>query len=348
MPHVNVPLQVGNAALLLLLSFAGSWLFKKIRCPAPQILGAMCMVMAANLLGLDVSLPGWADALLTASVGILVGTQFEIVLSKKLARVLAFACVWFILTGLLIGGVLICLGMEAGTALFAALPGGIVELSFVSAGFSADTFQVTVLHASRMVTLIAVMPVLIRCLPHPQRQAAWTAPAVKRYAPAQTGDWAAMLLLGILLGALLERLRVPVGAFAGALVASAVYCKARHIRPVMARPIKNVLEAGIGADIGTRVGIESILAIPHLLLPLLVLNVLIIASSLLLGTALSKLYGLDRVTAQLAAVPGGSSPFVMLAGELDADISLVAVFHLCRYLSMVVFSIILGVIITVL
>lgn len=346
--YISAAARLSNVITLLLLSFAGSWLFKKIRCPAPQILGAMCMVIAAKLLGLDAVIPKWADALLAAGAGILVGTQFEVVLSRKLAGMLAFACTWLISTGLLIGGVLTLLGMEADTALFAALPGGIVELSFVSAGFSADTFQVTVLHASRMVTMIVVMPLLIRRLPRAGRQTDWSGPPAEPGAPAGAVDWAVMLLLGILLGTLLERLRVPVGAFVGALAASAVYCKIRNIRPVMARQVRSVLEAGIGAGIGTRVGMESVLAIPHLLLPLIVLNALMTASSLLLGRALSRMFGLDRVTAQLAAVPGGSSPFIMLAGELDADISLVTVFHLCRYLSMVIFSVILGIIITVL
>ena len=347
MPYIHLLAQFGDAVALLLLSFAGAWLFTKIHCPAPQILGAMCIVMAAKLFGLDAAFPPWANMLLTTGVGILAGAQFQVVFNKKLAGVLVFACSWLILTGLLIGGVLILLGGEVDTALFAALPGGIVELSFVSASFSADAFQVALFHASRMVTLIVVMPLLIRRLPETERQTAWSAPEAKAFAPARGSDWAVMLLFGAAFGSLLERAHVPVGAFIGALAASALYCKARRIRPVMNRAAKNALEAGIGGDIGTRVGMESVLAVPRMVLPLFVLNVLIIASSLLLGKVLSKLYGMDRVTAQLAVVPGGSSPFVMLAGELGADMSLVAVFHLCRYLSMVIFSILLGTIITV-
>jgi uncharacterized membrane protein AbrB (regulator of aidB expression) len=110
----------------------------------------------------------------------------------------------------------------------------------------------------------------------------------------------------------------------------------------MNRDIRDVTETCVGGAVGTRIIMESLKLVPGLLLPIIVLDTLVILSSVTLAKALHRTSDMDKVTCCLAAVPGGFSPFVVLARQMNANVSYVAAFHLCRYLSMIVFALLQG------
>jgi membrane AbrB-like protein len=329
------------ASLFIALSAVGWKAFSLLGLPAPEILGAMSFVALGKLCGLDAALPSALETLLTVGVGIIVGTQFRVRLDLRLAREALMTCGWLIVTGLLISRLLTFMGIDSGTALFASLPGGMAEMAVISSVFEADSFKVTLLHASRMISLMIVMPLIIRRLP-----GADEAPASRDAAaePAAAGkiDRLAAAVLSLGCASALTRLNVPAGAFIGALFATAAYARLRKKTLRLGGGVKSALECCVGGVVGGKVVKESLSAAPALIGPMLALDALVILSGLSLGWVLSKVSGMDRVSAQLASVPGGFSPFVVLADKLNADVGRVAVFHLCRYLSMVLFSVIQG------
>jgi membrane AbrB-like protein len=255
-----------------------------------------------------------------------------------------FAALWMIITGLLLGKFLAWLGIQEDTAFFSAMPGGITELTFIAMSFDADPFQVALFHATRMISLLVVFPFIIR------RQKREGQPAVGRpedprpdsKRSAKRLDWAIVFLLAFVAGYALDRLKVPVGAFIGPLVTTGIYAVRQRVSLRMNQKVRDVIETCVGGAVGTRVTVESLRLVPSLLLPVALLDFSIILSSVMLAKVLYKTSGMDRVTCCLAAVPGGFSPFVVLARQMNANVSYVATFHLCRYLSMILFALLLG------
>jgi len=334
-----------DAALFIALSILGWKALSAVKCPAPEILGSMLFVIIGNILGLNITLHPFLNLAVTIWIGMAVGLQFDVRMNPKLIKEVALVCSWLIITGLLVGRLLMLMGVNADTALFSSLPGALVEMSFISVSFNADSFMVTLFHASRMVTLLVVMPIIIRAMP-PDSRPQPKQPEKPQKTHQSKFDWPVVIIISAVSGILLDRLQVPAGALLGPLVCTAIYVRVRKTQMRFAGSCRGVVDSLVGGVVGTRVTRDSLFALPGIVMPLVTLNVLMILSSLLLGYVLYRISSLSRVTAQLASVPGGLSPFIVLAGSMGADVSRVAVFHLCRYLTMIVFSIIQGLILS--
>ncbi|MFP3156054.1 AbrB family transcriptional regulator [Lachnospiraceae bacterium ZAX-1] len=331
-----------DSIVVVLLSYGGFKVFARFNFPAPKVFGPMLFVLVGNLMGLNFQLPDIFNTVLTIGVGIIVGLQFHVKIDRKLIGLLVFSCCWMIFTGLGIGKILTLLGVQKDIALFSAMPGGITELTFISSMMVSDPFVVALLHATRMITLLIAVPAIVSKFPKGEAPIADSKKELDaERKPLLWYDWPVLVLLAAIAGIGLTFLHVPVGAFIGSLVATALYSiKRRGVSLAMNPHVRDVLETCVGGVVGTKMTLASVKMIPSLLIPILVLDGLILGSSLLLGKVLNHISDMDKPTSYLASAPGGFSPFVIIAGQMNANTSRVAVFHLCRYLSMIIFALI--------
>jgi membrane AbrB-like protein len=152
----------------LVAALLGAWILERLEVPAGALIGAMLAGAAVNLAGFDARpLPDWARFAAFAAIGWLLGQQFtrETVATLRAAVV----PVLIVVTSLLIAGGLVALllrrfGLDAGTALLAASPGGISQMAALAADTGANAPLVVTAHLVRVISVVITAPFLVRFL----------------------------------------------------------------------------------------------------------------------------------------------------------------------------------------
>lgn len=162
-------------------------------------------------------------------------------------------------------------------------------------------------------------------------------------AASPTGlDWGVMILFSAVLGCLLNGLHVPAGRLLGAAAFTAVYTRARRLRPRLHPVWHNAVLSSIGGSAGLNVTAASLLSLPALIVPLtgyLCLTASAVAAAYFL---LRTFGGYDPLTALFSASMGGLSPSIAAADAMGADTATVTVFQILRYFSVVILALTLG------
>lgn len=131
------------------------------------------------------------------------------------------------------------------------------------------------------------------------------------------------------------KLKLPAGTFIGAMFASAIYniFTASGYIPVEMRLCAQVV---IGAYIGLSFSRESMGQIRDMIGPIIVMVLGLFLATILLGIFVSKVTGVDLVTAMLGSSPGGLTEMSIIADSYNADVSKVVIMHLMRLIGVVV------------
>ncbi|WP_280959688.1 AbrB family transcriptional regulator, partial [Anaerotignum faecicola] len=104
-------------------SIAGYLAGRRLKIPAPAILGPIACFLVLTILGVKFTIPAWQKPVLSVITGILLGMRFNQNFKGVLCQML-LAAIWLVSLSLIATGVLIFTGLEKETALFAATPGG--------------------------------------------------------------------------------------------------------------------------------------------------------------------------------------------------------------------------------
>lgn len=151
-------------------ALAGAALFELLRVPAGALIGAMVAVTILNLTPSAASdLPSVAKFLAFAAVGWLIGEGITGDVLRSLVGniyLIAITVVLLLVFGGLLALALVRLGLlDPATAFLATSPGGLAQMSALSAAVDADASVVATLHILRVVSVIAIAPLVLRFLP---------------------------------------------------------------------------------------------------------------------------------------------------------------------------------------
>jgi len=143
------------------------------------------------------------------------------------------------------------------------------------------------------------------------------------------------LVLAILAGLLFDWLNIPVGWLLGPMIIGIVYATIQG-NPQPLPPVFMTLgKATIGLATAVRFSPETLSMALNYAIPILLCVLLTGCLSLFHGYLLSRLAGIDRVTALLAFIPGVASTIVAIGDEMGADAIAVAVLQYLRVLLVV-------------
>jgi uncharacterized protein len=314
--------------------------------PAGVLIGTAAGVAAGQFaLGFPSlpSLPG-GNSLLLIMVGLFVGSRITRTSLSYGARSLLPASLLAAI--LLFVGVLSALfvswafAVDLRTALFAAAPGGITEMSTVGASLGADGAVVASIHLVRILLTILAVAVISRILKDRQPLDSSPAPettgaADVRDAAGRTRTFVPGLVGGVLGGLVGLASPIPAGALVGALCGSAAVALWRDLS-VSLPGLRVVVQALGGAAIGLRVGEDFLSG----LVDWAAAGAIIIGVQMCLWPfvylMLSKLFHYRAPTALLASAPGGMSEIVSSAPDAGADLTVVAFGHLVRLTAVIV------------
>jgi membrane AbrB-like protein len=152
----------------LIFAGVGGFIGFKLKIPAGALIGAMTFVAIFNICFEKGKIPADLKIIAQTIVGGLIGLNFtrESINGLKELVVPALIIVVGLMISCIIIGILVAkiAGIDPVTALFSSAPGGLTDLALIAEAYGADISKVALLGLARMVTVVAVLPILINWL----------------------------------------------------------------------------------------------------------------------------------------------------------------------------------------
>ena len=327
---------------------AGAAAAKRLRLPAPFILGSILGSAAFSL----VSGWGFFPADLRVIVQLLSGT----VIGSRVSRrdlVYMKGLFWpgvYLIFGMLLFNAAVALvicnlcAMDLITAMFASAPGGVADMALLAPDFGADPTMVTLIQIPRIVAVNTLFPVVYRLIIHhklypanwkrakeanafaPNRQDEAAAAVTP---PATTFDILCLFGVGILGGMLFKFLGIPAGVISGSALAAAAF-RIRTGRGDLSPAIRMALQIALGSYIGAQFTMESVLASRTLVWALAAYVLVSLVFSYLLALIIYRISDMDFITSLLVSTPGGVTEMSFIADDFGASVPKVLVMHTLR------------------
>lgn len=130
------------------------------------------------------------------------------------------------------------------------------------------------------------------------------------------------------------KLKIPAGALIGAMFAVAAYNMYTGKGDIPAN-FKLIAQIVVGGMIGLNFNTGTISGLKELIVPSFLLAAGLILNSIILGFVISKLTGLDMITALFSSAPGGIADMTLISDAYGADTPKVALLHLVRLISVI-------------
>lgn len=316
--------------ITLAIALAGVGLFKALHLPLPWLLGPMFAGLLTALLGAPLEAPPLAAQLMRTVLGVAIGTAVTPALIARLPEMavsVALVPLFILVTGLV--GVpffrRVC-GFDRPTAFFSAMPGGFQDMVILGEAAGGDPRALSLVHATRVLAIVAIMPVLVGSL--------WGRPLVGAPgAPASEVPLPEMLIMAFCAGFgwwAAYRVRLFGAAILGPMLVTiaASLSGLLHHRP----PAEAILAAQffIGLGIGVRYRGVTLPEVRAIVLAGLGFCLLLTTLSAGFAEIVVQLGIAPPVEAFLAFSPGGQGEMAILAIVAGADVPFVITHHLVR------------------
>lgn len=150
----------------LLAAGCGGFIGMKLKIPAGALIGAMIFVAIYNIYTGHGTIPSKFNLVAQIVVGGMIGLNFTMDTVMGLKKLIVPALI--LVLGLTLFS--ICLGfaiskftgLDLTTALFSCSPGGLTDMALISEAYGAETPKVVSLHLMRLITVITVLPLVIK------------------------------------------------------------------------------------------------------------------------------------------------------------------------------------------
>jgi membrane AbrB-like protein len=338
---------MASLIMTLLVGLIGGLIALRLKIPAGAMIGSMLAVAVFNILTGSAYFPQNIKIVTQIAAGAFIGAGIKKkdVLDLKYMLKPAVLMVTLMITLDLFMGYLMhkASGIDLITALFAAAPAGVVDMSLISDDMGADSSKVAVLQLVRLMSVMIILPPLIKALSCKDdsikvndEQVISKKEAVKPEKTKRTNaiNLTITMVTAFTLGLIGYVLKVPAGTitFSMASVGALNIVSGRGYMPLNLRRFTQVCA---GALIGSRMSFSDLLALRIVIVPAFILLVGIILVNLFIGYLISKVGKIGIVTSLLASAPGGLSDMALIAKDLGGDSPKVAILQLSRYICII-------------
>ena len=329
-------LQLG---LIITAGLIGALAARGLGWPIPFLLGSMTITAVISLTlyarrGTRLWYPPVLRTIFIAIIGVMIGSTFSpeiFSLAGKLVITLSAMIVFIALAQLLNFGVFRYLGRyDRITALYAAMPGGLIEAVTLGEKAGGDVETLSLQHFVRIVLVILIIPALF--LVFTGEAVGSAAGQTLQASPASWKDWLtifALVPLGIWLGNLL---RLPAGHLIGPLMLVAMLHGLGVLQVQGPELLLNTAQLIVGVGLGTRFARST----PRALLSALSLGLVSVLATIALGAVfalvLSGWLPISFATLLISFAPGGVTEMSLVALSLGISPILITTHHLFRIL----------------
>lgn len=271
-------------------------------------------------------------------VGLMVGVRMNrssLVAGVRGIGPAALVAVAMLVTGIAAALVIVRLtSLSLETALFAAVPGGMTEMTTVAASVGADGAAVAAVQLVRLLTAIAAANLLLLRVARPARVSARSRSYPRPDRERLESSFAVAFVTAIAGGILGIAAGIPGGGIVGSLAGSSIVA----LRKDVAAPVRS-LQLWVQVIAGVVIGLGLDRAFVTEVGRLGVATLVAVAGQLVLWLAtcyaLTRAFDGDRVTALFASGPGGMSEMISSAAQAGADSAVVGFVHLIRLSSII-------------
>ncbi len=322
----------------------GGYILIRLKAPAGAMVGSMLGVVLFFVIS-RIEITYYAPIRLIAQVlsGLVIGLGFSHdnfrVLVKMVGPVLVLIATMVVVNVAFALLMYTVTDFTFMTSLFATGLGGVADLALIAPDFGADMEVVALLQLFRLVTVVLLFPPLIKGLlgiKEDSLKSAARAVSSEKVKTPMTFRFTITLMVALAGGLLFYYLKVPAGGILGAIFATALLniLSDKGGAPLVMKSVAQIL---VGAYIGSNLSFATLLKLPHLLLPYLILVAEIFAMGFLGAFLFTKFFAFDWPTALFCAAPGGVQVMGLIGQEYGIDAPKIVLMHTIRIFGTLVF-----------
>ena len=325
-PDAPMPRRLATVALALA-GVGGFWL---LGLPLPFLFGPMFVCLLAALRGAPLLGPGLVGVAARTVLGVAIGSSITPEVLQRLPQMVASVAFIPLYIGViaLIGVPFfsrVC-GFDRVTAYYAAMPGGLQDMVVFGSEAGGDARVLSLIHATRMLIIITIAPLILTRLFGVSLDAPMGAPAAQ-IPPAEI----ALMVLAAVVG---WKGGERIGLFGASVIGPMLVTTALSLAGLIAHrpPSEALLGAQFFIGLGIGVGYVGVTMreIRRIVLSGVVFVLILAVIAAAVTEAVVALGLGDPVEGFLAFAPGGQAEMTVLALVAGADLGYVIVHHVTR------------------
>ena len=307
----------------------GGAVAERLSVPLPWMLGPFFVCGAISAAGVRLVVVPMGREFAQLAVGLAVGLRFTpatLAATASLVPAMVLATVYVVVVTFVAALIFRPLaGVGRPTAFFATAAGGVADMALVAKSQGGDPASVAIVHALRLSSVVAIVPVLVITFGAPG--------SVVDPAAGALQDW---LALGLALAAavatawLLKSTPVPNRWLLGPMLLG-LGLGASGLLTLTVPPILIVVaQVALGAWLGSQFRRDILMAVPRVAAAGLTASLFMIAAAGLGAVALASAVDMPVATAFLALAPAAVTEMVITAKVMHLDAEVVTAFHVMR------------------
>ncbi|WP_312650862.1 AbrB family transcriptional regulator [Proteiniclasticum sp.] len=320
--------------LTLAIAFSGGYILNRFRIPGGMMLGSVIAVALLNINTTFVEIPGSfrfvAQCIAGAYIGMTVRKE-DLKKMKNFIKPTATLLFGLFVTNLIVGVIIYFISpMDLLTSFLSAIPGGISDTPLIASDMGADATKVTVLQFVRLVSGIAMVPLLLGKNGSKDESVESGVSLVEKKRPVFSRNLILAVAAAVVFGYIGKLSGVAAGTLLFAM-AGIVILKIIGFEVTFPIWFKRMAQLFSGAYIGSHFGYQDVLELKYLLLPAAVIVVINILACYIMGNTLNRYHGIPRSQAILSSSPAGASDMALIASDIGvsgSDVALIQIFRL--------------------
>lgn len=327
-----IPAPYGAYALTLGLGACGAVAFVLLKFPLPWFLGALTACLIASVTRLPVARPAGLSIPMRATLGVAVGSAYTPTLLERLPGMLGSLALLVPFMGLIIViGMLFyerVARLDRPTAFYAAVPGGLTDMTTMAEDSGANVRAIILIQASRILVVVFALPLWLQW--HDGLAVGQAFATRVRLADIWPFDILVMVAMGWGGWWVAARLRLAGAPIVGPMLASGIVHALGYTAAKVPLEVLIVAQISVGAMLGCQFRGLTLREFTGTMTWGIANALVLLVVTGAVAWGVSRLTGFDPVSVLLAFAPGGQTELNLLAYVLGLDVAYVALHHLMR------------------
>lgn len=326
--------------ITILISLLSGFIAKILRIPSPFLIGGILGVSIFNILTANATSLGFNKFFLQVISGSFIGStlgKVELINMKAIILPSFFMIIGMMIVNVFVGTLIYFVTpMDYLTALLSSIPGGVTETTLMAESMGAVVSSVAMMQLVRSIGSLIIFPILIGLLIKNQNDNILEDNKYNKTYPRKRIRAFLTLIIGTiggLLGYFFPSIPASPMVFSLILVSFFNILIFECEIPVS---LKRVAQIFTGTFVGTKVTVDTIIAIRFIILPLLILMISYLFFHSLLGLILSKIFKINKGVMLFSCIPAGASDIALIASDYNCKSSYIAIFQIIRLISSII------------
>lgn len=318
-----------RATVTYALALVGGYIASRLSVPLPWMLGPFFLCGACAAFGARLAFLPMGREFGQLAVGLAVGLRFTpatlaatLGLLPAMLAATAYVIVFTFIAALIFRPLA---GVDRVTAFFATAAGGVADMAIVAKAHGGDSSAVAIVHALRVSSVVAIVPVLV---------IAFGTPGSAPDAAATGGQDLLLLAVALLLAYVAARLLKPTPLPNPWLVGPIFLGLGLGASGLMTIAVPAILitlaQVAIGTWLGCQFRRDVLLSVPRVAAAGFTVALFMIAAAAAGSFALAAATDLPYTTAFLSLAPAAVTEMVITAKVMHLDAEIVTAFHIMR------------------